>query len=121
MWLSAKRLVEQDCYHTAILLLDQAVQCAPAAYLYDYRGVVLCLIGRGEEALASFAQALACPASRSLQAEVYFHRGILYGGEMAYELALLDFTHALQLVPAQRTYEEAIAQIKREQAAMAEA
>ena len=116
---SARRLVERDRYDSAILALDQAIQCVPAAQLYDYRGVVQSLAGRVEEALLSFAEALAHAASPCERANVYFHRGLLYGREESFDQALLDFTRAHHLSPADPTYREAVEQIKLERAASA--
>ncbi|GCE32025.1 hypothetical protein KDA_75090 [Dictyobacter alpinus] len=112
----ARWLVMRDRYESAILALNRGIQCGPCVQLYDYRGVVLSLQMRVEESLASFTAALNCTASSRERAAVYFHRGLLYGREEAYDQALLDFTRAHHLAPADPTYREAIEQIKLERA-----
>jgi hypothetical protein len=85
---SAKRLVLQDRYDTAILVLNQAIQYSPTAQLYDYRGVVLSLALQNEGALESFTMALSLATTDAERAEIYFHRGLLYGQDQLYEEAL---------------------------------
>lgn len=113
---AAQRLVQNDRYDSAILALDQAIRCAPAAHLYDYRGVILFLMGRMEEALASYGQALTYQTPPAERAIIYFHRGLLYGQDGAYDQALLDLSRAQRLAPAHAEYRAAIQQLKAKQA-----
>src|SRR2546430_9977033 len=94
---SAKRLVRADRYDAALAALNQALQQAPTAQIYDYRGVVLSLTLQTEAALESFARALEVTLRDSERAEIYFHRGLLYGRDQLYDLALLDFSRACRL------------------------
>jgi tetratricopeptide (TPR) repeat protein len=112
----ARRLVLHDQYNAAVAALDRAIACTPTAQLYDYRGVVLSLAGRVEEALQSFLQALkgSNPWGVRLQAEIYFHRGLLYGREGARDFARADFAQAVRLCRSDATYREALAEIERE-------
>lgn len=116
----ARQYVQADCYDAAIRALDLAIACTPTAKMYDYRGVVLSLAGRVEEALESFARALE-KASLLLpgeRAEICFHRGLLYGREGASALARVDFSRAVKL-SSDPTYREALAEIERELACQA--
>src|SRR5579859_3345094 len=48
---SAQRLAGRDRYDSALLALDQAIEQESTARLYDYRGMLLALLLRTEEAL----------------------------------------------------------------------
>lgn len=115
---TARRLVRGDCYEAALAALDRALALTPTAELADYRGVVLALIDRVQEAVAAYEQALLLACTPTLQAQIYFHRGLLYGREQAYEQALLDFSRAAMLHPAERSYREALETLEREYAAV---
>jgi len=115
-WLAeAKNLVCKECYDSALPILTQAIQLAPTAYLYDYRGVVLTLAQKPEQASKSFTQALLHAETRDEQARIYFHRCLLSGRAESYALALLDIEQAVLLAPKNAAYREAqkhIAQAK---------
>jgi len=102
-------------YIDALHAIDQAIALAPSVFLYDSRGVLLCLLDNLEKAEESFAQALRLEASPSrTQADVYFHRGLLYGRQGLFEKALADLATAQHLLPNERAYREASASIERE-------
>lgn len=109
---AAQRLVQQDRYDSALLALDQAIRYKPTAPLYEYRGIVLFLAGRMEEALASYDQALTYESTPATRASIYFHRGLLYGQDGAYDQALLDLSRANRLAPANAEYRAAITHLK---------
>ena len=114
-WLrSAQRLVKADRYEAALDALDRAIELTRTAELYDYRGVVLSLMDRREAAVESYGQAVGLASTPALQAQIYFHRGLLYGNEGAYDQALLDFARATSLNPAERSYLEARLTLERE-------
>jgi tetratricopeptide (TPR) repeat protein len=102
----ARKHAQARDYRGALADIDQAISLAPSAALFDYRGVLLCLTGRVQDALESFTQALSLAAPEQ-QAEIYFHRGLLYGRERLYDQALVDLSQARQLDPAHATYREA--------------
>jgi tetratricopeptide (TPR) repeat protein len=110
---AAKRLVQTDRYASALLAINQAIGHFPAAYLYDYRGLILSLMGQVEEALASFGRALELAETKSQRAETYFHRGLLYGKEQFHDQAHLDLTRAYRLTP-DPSYREALDQLRKE-------
>ena len=110
---SAKEHIGARRYDAALVDLDQAIRITPTGALYDYRGVVLALMEKTQEALASFARALELAALPGKQAEIYFHRGLLHGREGLYDLALMDLARAQQLCPC-KTYRRARAEIERE-------
>jgi tetratricopeptide (TPR) repeat protein len=102
-------------YTDALQATEQAITLAPSASLYDYRGVLLCLLDNLEEAETSFNQALKLEArSPRTRAEVYFHRGLLYGRQGLFEKALADLAEAQNLLPAETAYRQASAGIERE-------
>lgn len=112
---NARWLARRERYGDALARLDQAILLAPlCAALYDERGVLLSLLRREQEALASFATAIALARGEQEQALIYFHRGLLYGRRREYDQALLDMKRAERLDPATRTYQEAVEQIRRE-------
>jgi tetratricopeptide (TPR) repeat protein len=112
---SARRLARQKRYGEALAMLDQAILLDPlCAALHDERGVLLSLLRREQEALASFASAIALARGEQEQALIYFHRGLLYGRRREYDQALLDMKRAERLDPATQTYREAVEQIRRE-------
>ncbi len=111
---SAQQLVRDDHYGAAIEALDQAIQLAPTAELYDYRGVVLALVLNNEAALESFTNALSLARTDDVRAEISFHRGLLYGREKLYEQALLDLARACRLNRFAPTYREALDQLQKE-------
>lgn len=113
---AAQRLVRQDRYEQAAQALHQAIACTPTAEIYDYRGVVLSLAMRCEEALEDFAMALELASTDRQRASIAFHRGLLYGREQCYDQALLDLTRARRLCPDDPTYREALAQLRAERA-----
>lgn len=113
---AAQQLVRQDRYDQAVLALDRAIACTPTADLYEYRGVVLALIMRNEEALEDFARALERASTDQERASIAFHRSLLYGREQCYDQALLDLTRACRLCPDDPTYREALAQLRAERA-----
>jgi len=103
----AKRCVRAECFEAALPILTEAIKLTPTAYLYDYRGVVLTLAQKPEQALKSFTQALLCAQTRDEQARIYFHRSLLHGRTESYTQALLDIEQAVLLVPKNATYQEA--------------
>ncbi len=112
---SARQLVRRECYGEALARLDQAILLDPVcAASHDARGVLLSLLGREQEALASFVRALSLAQPAHEQALIYFHRGLLYGRRKEYDQALLDVKRAQRLDPSTQTYQEAIEQIQRE-------
>ena len=111
----ASRLARQERYGEALARMDQAILLDPlCAALHDARGVLLSLLRREQEALASFASAIALAQGEQEQALIYFHRGLLYGRRREYDQALLDMKRAERLDPATRTYQEAVELIRRE-------
>ncbi len=112
---SARRLARRERYGDALARLDQAILLNPlCAALHDERGVLLALLRREQEALVSFASAIALARGEQEQALIYFHRGLLYGRRREYDQALLDMKRAERLDPATRTYQEAVELIRRE-------
>ncbi len=113
--LLAMHLARQERYSEALARFDQAILLDPlCAALHDARGVLLSLLRREQEALASFASAIALARGEQEQAMIYFHRGLLYGRRREYDQALLDMKRAERLDPATQTYQEAVEQIRRE-------
>lgn len=113
--LHARRLSRRERYSDALARLDQAILLDPlCAAFHDERGVLLSLLRREQEALSSFASAIALARGEQEQALIYFHRGLLYGRRREYDQALLDMKRAERLDPATRTYQEAVEQIRRE-------
>ena len=110
----ARKHAQARDYSVALATIDRAISLAPSATLFDYRGVLLCLMGRAQEALESFTQALLLATSPEQQAEIYFHRGLLYGRERLYDQALVDLSQARQLDPAHAMYREASAGVELE-------
>ncbi len=112
---SVRQLVQKARYDEALARLDQAILLDPVwATSYDVRGVLLSLLGREQEALASFARAITLAKAQQEQALIYFHRGLLYGRRKEYDQALLDMKRAQRLDPSTQTYQEAIEQISAE-------
>lgn len=111
---AAQRLVRQDRYSQAIQALGRAIACTPTAALYEYRGVVLALVMRNEEAVESFATAFALATTDQERASIAFHRGMLYGREQCYDAALLDIKRACRLCPEHPTYRQALALLRAE-------
>jgi tetratricopeptide (TPR) repeat protein len=112
---AAKRLAADDRYTSALAALQQAIELYPtAAEIWDYRGVLLSLMDRTQEALESFASALSLTGSAELQAQIYFHRGLLHGRDQAYAQAHEDLVQAQRLCPANATYREAVLEIEKE-------
>jgi tetratricopeptide (TPR) repeat protein len=113
--LLAMRLARQERYGEALTRFDQAILLDPlCAAFHDARGVLLSLLRREQEALASFASAITLARGEQEQALIYFHRGLLYGRRREYDQALLDMKRAERLDPANQTYQEAVEQIRRE-------
>ena len=113
--LLARRLAGRERYNEALARFDQAILLDPlCAALHDERGALLALLRREQEALVSFASAMALAQREQEQALIYFHRGLLYGRKREYDQALLDMKRAERLDPATRTYQEAVEQIRRE-------
>jgi tetratricopeptide (TPR) repeat protein len=113
--LLAMRLARQERYGEALARFDQAILLDPlCAALHDARGVLLSLLRREQEALASFASAITLARGEQEQGLIYFHRGLLYGRGREYDQALLDMKRAERLDPANQTYQEAVEQIRRE-------
>ena len=110
----AQWYVGADCYGAAIQAMDQAITYTPTAELYDYRGIVLAIASRNEEAVASFGKALELAATNQERASISFHRGVLYAREHGYDQAVLDLRRACRLNPGDPTYREALAQLQRE-------
>jgi tetratricopeptide (TPR) repeat protein len=111
----ARRLAHRERYGEALVRLDQAILLDPhCAAFHDERGVLLSLLRREQEALASFASAIVLARGEQEQALIYFHRGLLYGRRREYDQALLDMKRAERLDPATQTYQEAVEQIRRE-------
>jgi tetratricopeptide (TPR) repeat protein len=111
---SARKHVRARRYIAALADLDRAIRLTPTGVLYDYRGVLLALMERTTEALASFASALSVTALPEKQAEIHFHRGLLHGREGSYDLALMDVARAQQLRPCNLTYREAREKMEKE-------
>ena len=108
---NARRLARRERYAEALARFDQALLLDPlCAALHDERGVLLALLRREQEALASFASAMALAPREQEQALIYFHRG----RRREYDQALLDMKRAERLDPATQTYQEAVEQIRRE-------
>ena len=113
--LLARRLARQERYGEALARFDQALLLDPlCATFHDARGVLLALLEREQEALASFARAITLAQGEQEQALIYFHRGLLYGRRREYDQALLDMKRAERLDPATQAYQEAVEQIRRE-------
>lgn len=108
----ARQLVREWRYDEALSVLGEALAQSPRADLYDYRGVLLALAGREADALLDYAMALGLANTPSLQAQILYHRGLLYGRRHLYDLALLDVQRALRLDPCNRTYGEALGQLR---------
>jgi tetratricopeptide (TPR) repeat protein len=108
---SARRLVYAKRYVAALAAVDQAIFLAPSFAFYDYRGVLLCIMDKEQEALESFALALTLTTASADQAEIYFHRALLYGRVGSFDKALADLTRAQQLSPAHLAYREARASV----------
>ena len=109
--LLARRLAGQERYAEALARFDQAILLDPlCAAFHDGRGALLSLLRREQEALASFASAMALAPREQEQALIYFHRG----RRREYDQALLDMKRAERLDPATQTYQEAVEQIRRE-------
>ena len=112
---SARRLARRERYGDALARFDQAILLNPlCAAFHDERGVLLALLRREQEALVSFASAIALARGEQEQALIYFHRGLLYGRRREYDQALLDMKRAERLDPATQTYQEAVELIRRE-------
>ena len=108
----ARKRAQARDYCGALATIDRAITLAPSATLFDYRGALLCLVEKVQDALESFAQALSLATCSEHQAEIYFHRGLLYGRERLYDQALADLAQARQLSPANTTYRAAMASVE---------
>jgi tetratricopeptide (TPR) repeat protein len=111
---SARELAHAKRYAAALADIDLAISLAPSFALHDYRGVLLCLMNKVQEALESFTLALSLTTSPKEQAEIYFHRALLYGREKMFDEALCDLAQAHKLRPANATYREACARVEEE-------
>ena len=106
---AARRLVRELRYGEALDMLGEAIARRPSAELYDYRGVLLALMRREEAALLDYEQALSLATIPVLQAQVLYHRSLLFGRCGSYDEALLDLQQAQRRAPGNATYREAMA------------
>jgi tetratricopeptide (TPR) repeat protein len=102
LWLAVICLYQGDRLHTqgrfaeAIERYDEGLSLTPRADLYNNRGVALEALGRLDEALDSFSQAVIC---RSDYADAFFNRGGVFCGLGRWTEALADYDRAVSLVP----------------------
>ena len=108
----ARRLTRKQRYEEALSLLGSAIAQIPRADLYDYRGVLCAFLHKEGEALEDYGRALALASKPVEQAQILYHRGLLYGRRQSFDLALQDMDQAQRLDPANTLYEEAAGQIR---------
>ena len=111
---AARRLVRELRYGEALDVLGEAIARCPSAELYDYRGMLHAFMRREEAALLDYEQALSLATIPILQAQVLYHRSLLFGRRGSYDEALLDLQQAQRLAPSNATYQEAMATLRLE-------
>ncbi|GCE32030.1 hypothetical protein KDA_75140 [Dictyobacter alpinus] len=75
---------------------------------YSHLAVARAVRGKLDLALVDLTQALNYADSAHQQAEVSYLRGLLSAQQEAFDLALVDFAYALDLVPDSQMYREAL-------------
>lgn len=92
--------------HMALGWMDKALAINPHyATVYSNRGLALQRLGRLDEALASYDQALAlAPQDSSVLADAYYNRGIALQALQRLDEALASFDQAIALRPEHAAY-----------------
>ena len=96
---------------TALYECDRYEQDFPGENADSHRGMILCDLGRYEEALRFYTEDV---ADRSDRPGPYHNRGLLYEKMGRYQEALEDFETARRIDPSNSFYQQKVEQLKAE-------
>jgi tetratricopeptide (TPR) repeat protein len=98
LYLQGLLLYEAEEWDAALEIFDRCLQQSPQNETWNNRGIALSELGRFDEAIASYDQAIELKPNRD---EVWYNRGIALFGLGRFDAAIASFDKAIELKPNQ--------------------